>query len=218
MADGPSVESQIWATVQGSYPEQVQVLGPDVMSSGTDGNTLRQFDVITGLTFPLLRDCADGSSLADTNLLKPYFQRENYVVINKQGIIRYHANDYYTYGNRYHPDEILATVDSLVTHGLDAGGTRASGWSLQASPNPAHGLVTFVLANPTSTPAPVKVSVWDLSGRRVAELPERVAESGFTRVFWDGRGARGEPLPAGLYMVQADVRGQKLVRRVAITR
>src|SRR6185369_953637 len=100
MADGPSVESQIWSYVQGAYPGQVQVLGPDVMPSGTNGSTLQQFNVITGgLTFPLLRDCGDGSALADTNLLRPYFQRENYVVINKQGIIRYHANDYYSYGN-----------------------------------------------------------------------------------------------------------------------
>ena len=75
MADGPSVESEIWSTVMGSYPGQVQMLGPDVMVSGPNGNTLRQFDVITGLTFPLLRDCADGSALADTHLVRPYFQR-----------------------------------------------------------------------------------------------------------------------------------------------
>src|SRR5262249_53910517 len=108
MADGPSVESQVKATVDSQYPGQVQMLGPDVMVSGTNGSTLQQFNVIVGgLSFPLLRDCADGSALAGSNLLKPYFMRENYVVINKQGIIRYHANDFWTYGNRYHPDEIL---------------------------------------------------------------------------------------------------------------
>src|SRR5215831_4437826 len=136
MADGPSVESQIWSYLQGNFPGQAEVLGPDVMPSGIDGSTLRQFNVIVGgLTFPLLRDCADGSALADSNLLKPYVQRENYVVINKQGIIRYHAADLWAFGNRFHPSEILGTVDSLVTHGLDAGGSHAHAWSFAASPN-----------------------------------------------------------------------------------
>jgi hypothetical protein len=219
MADGPFVESQIWSYVQGHYPGQVQVLGPDVMSSGTNGNTLRQFSVITGgLSFPLLRDCADGSALADTNLLKPYYMRENFVVINKQGIVRYHAAEAYDYGNRFHPDEILGTVDSLVNHGLDAGGTRANAWSLAASPNPAHGLVTFVLANPTAGDASARVRVLDLSGRLVVELPPTVAHSGFTRVFWDTRGGRGERLAPGVYLVQAELNGQRLTRRVALTR
>jgi hypothetical protein len=219
MADGPSVESQIWSYVQGAYPGQVQVLGPDVMTSGANGNTLRQFSILAGgLSFPLLRDCADGSALADSNLLKLYVQRENYVVINKQGIIRYHAADAYDYGNRLHVNEILGTIDSLVTHPTDAEGMPARAWSLAASPNPAHGLVTFVLANPTPAETPARVRVLDLSGRLVAELPPAVARSGFTRLFWDAKGAGGTPLPAGVYLVQADVRGQKLTRRVALTR
>ena len=217
MADGPSVESQVKATVDQQYPGQVQMLGPDVMVSGTNGNTLREFDVIVGgLSFPLLRDCADGSVAADSNLLKPYFQRENYVVINKQGVIRYHAANAWPYGSRYHPEEILGTVDSLVTHGLGAGGPRARAWSLAASPNPAHGLVTFAIANPTVTPVAARVRVLDLAGRSVVELPETMAASGTTRVFWDGRGARGEALPAGVYLVTAELGGRRLVQRVAV--
>jgi len=219
MADGPSVESEVWSYIEGAYPGQAQVLGPDVMVSGTNGNNLRQFQVLAGgLSFPLLRDCGDGSALADSNLLRPYVMRENYVVINKQGIIRYHAEDLWAFGERFHADEILGTVDSLVTHGLDAGGTRANAWSLAASPNPAHGMVTFVLANPTATESPARVRVLDLSGRLVVELPPATARSGFTRVFWDARGARGEALPPGVYLVEADVNGQRLIRRVALTR
>jgi hypothetical protein len=217
MSDGPSVESQVKATVDQQYPGQVQMLGPDVMVSGTNGNTLREFDIIVGgLSFPLLRDCADGTSLADSNLLKPYFQRENYAVINKQGVVRYHAANSWPYGSRYHPEEILGTVDSLVTHGLDAGGPHVSAWSLAASPNPAHGLVTFAIQNPTATPVAARVRVLDLAGRRVVELPGTMAASGTTRVFWDGRGARGEALPAGVYLVTAELGGRRLVQRVAL--
>jgi len=217
VADGPSVESQVKATVDHQYPGQVQMLGPDVMISGTNGNTLRAFNItVGGLSFPLLRDCADGAALADSNLLNPYFQRDNYAVINKQGVVRYHAANSWPYGARLHPSEILGTVDSLVTHGLDAGGPHVSAWSLAASPNPAHGIITFALANPTAAPVAARVRVLDLAGRRVVELPETMAASGTTRVFWDGRGARGEVLPAGLYLVTAELGARRLVQRVAL--
>lgn len=213
------MEQEIWQALSSQYPGQVQVLGPDVMTSGTNGNTLRQFQVNAGnLTFPLLRDCADGSALSDTNLLKPYTQRDNYVVINKQGIVRYNADDAWDYGNRYHRDEILGVVDSLVIHGLDAPEAGPQGWRLAASPNPARGALTIELGNPTSAEVPVRVNVLDLSGRRLAELPVAIARSGWTRLFWDGRGARGEPVPPGLYWVRAELAGRRLVRRFAITR
>src|SRR5262249_21514892 len=146
MADGPSVESQVAQYVQANYPGQVQVLGPDVMVSGSNGNNLRNFNAIVGgLTFPLLRDCADGAALADSNLLHPYNMRENYVVISKQGIIRYHAYDLWPLGSRFHPDEILGTIDSLAQRGVGVDGLPANAWGLGASPNPAHGLLTFTL-------------------------------------------------------------------------
>src|SRR5262245_57631510 len=219
MADGPSVETNVWGFVRGNYPGQVQVLGPDVMVSGPGGNNLQLFNAIVGgLSFPLLRDCADGSTLSDTNLIKPYFQRDNYVVINKQGIIRYHAANLWPIGNRLHTDEILGTVDTLVIHGLDAGGAPAHAWGMTSAPNPAHGLVTFTLANPTPGDVPARLRVLDVTGREVARLPDAVARSGLSRVFWDGRGSHGERLAPGLYLVQAELAGRQLVHRVAITR
>src|SRR5262245_55839228 len=111
MTDGPFVEQEIWENLSSQYPGQVQMLGPDVMASGANGSNLVNFRSVAGnLTFPLLRDCADGTFLADSNLLKPYFERDNYDVINKQGIIRYHAADAWLYGNRYHRDELLGAV------------------------------------------------------------------------------------------------------------
>ncbi len=219
MTDGPFVEQEIWEHLSAQYPGQVQMLGPDVMPSGANGSNLENFKSVAGnLTFPLLRDCADGTFLSDTNLLVPYFERDNYVVINSKGIIRYHAADAWPYGNRYHRDEILGTVDSLVIHGLDAGGQRPPAWSLAAAPNPARGPLTLELANPTAAAVRARVTVLDVSGRRVAELPETLAGSGLTRVVWDCRGARGERLPAGLYLVRAELGPMRLLRPVVLTR
>lgn len=213
------MEQEIWQFLKGQYPGQVQVLGPDVLNSGPNGSTLAQFRVSAGnLTFPLLRDCADGSVLSDTNLINPYIQRDNYVVINKQGVIRYHAADFWPYGNRYHATEILGTVDSLVIHNAGVGEGPAAAWSIAALPNPARGALTFELANPTLAPVAARIRILDLSGRRVADLPPRTARSGTTRLSWDGRDAGGHLVPAGLYLVQAELGSKRLTLRVALTR
>jgi hypothetical protein len=98
------------------------VLGPDLYN----GNSaqLTGFRDQTGATFPLLLNGASGAG--NENLFIPYGQYDNYVVINKQGIIRYHAYDLWSHGNRYHLDEIRAAVDSLVTDPNTP--VRTSGW------------------------------------------------------------------------------------------
>ena len=214
------MEQEIWRYLQGLYPGQVQVLGTDVMNSGPNGSNLYQFNLnVGGLTFPLLRDCADGFISADTNLIKPYIQRDNYVVINKVGIIRYHAAINWNYGERYHADELRGTVDSLVIHNLDVGDARSRAWSLAVSPNPAHGTMVMMLANPGPHSELARVSVFDPAGRRVAELPLVRAQAGITTFEWDGRGASGERLKPGLYLVHAEVTGaHDIVRRVVIAR
>src|SRR5262249_27178168 len=116
-----------------------------------------------------------------------------------------------------HPDEILGTIDSLAVRGAGVDG-GPDAWGLIASPNPAHGLLVFTLANPTPSDVPARLRVLDVSGRKVAELPQAVARRGLARVFWDGRDAHGERLAPGLYLVQAELAGRQLVHRVAITR
>ena len=83
-------------------------------------------------------------------------------------------------------------------------------------PNPSHGTAELQLTLPT--PTFVRAEVLDISGRRVAELPEMLAGSGLTRIVWDGRGARGERLPAGLYLVRAELGPMRLLRPVVLTR
>ena len=49
----------------------------------------------------------------------------------------------------------------------------------------------------------VRVTVFDLAGRRVAELPEGATADGVRTVRWDGRDARGGAAARGIYFVQA---------------
>lgn len=211
------MESEIWQYYQQSHAGQVQVLGTDVFASGTNGNLLQQFRITAGnLTFPLFRDCADG--VLDSNLVFTYNQRDNYVVINKQGIIRYHADDAWDYGNRYHVNELRGTIDSLVSGIAGAGDPRARAFALTAAPSPFHRLTTVELSNPTPSPTHARISVHDLAGRRVAVLWDALAPPGITRVSWDGRSSSGLALAPGVYLIRAEIAGHRLTRRVAMVR
>lgn len=61
-----------------------------------------------------------------------------------------------------------------------------------------------------------RLSVFDMSGRRVADLVDGVRPAGVNRVVWDGRGARGVVTPPGVYVLRltegSSVATRKLVR------
>jgi len=99
---------------------------------------------------------------------------------------------------------------------------------IAARPVPAfaHEPLTLTLAMPTDaagmTPADLRVAVYDLMGRRVADLPggRLATEIGVLTWRWDPRGGRGEPLPSGVYLVRASAPsvGFRDETRIAIVR
>jgi len=204
VADGPSVEIEIWQYFQNRYPHgSVKVIGADLFS-GTPAN-LQSFKNQTGVTYPLLLFCGDF-----WNAL--YGDRDNFVVIDPQGIVRYHAQDLWPYGNRYHVEEIRAAVEAWVG---DAVGveeeTGAARFRLDTAPNPFRGAVTIELFNASAAPAEATIAVYDLAGRRVEEVWRGAAAPGPLRVDWNA-GARR--LPAGVYVVRAGIGGVMLSRRI----
>src|SRR5207249_11546484 len=127
----PSVEHDLWQHYNMADPGQVEVLGPDLFD-GTAAQ-LTQFRNSTGATFPLLLNGSSGTG--NENLFTVYGDRDNYAVINKQGIVRYNAWDHWPYGNRYHLDELTGTIDSLVASPLAVGPAgMAHGFALMAAP------------------------------------------------------------------------------------
>lgn len=65
-------------------------------------------------------------------------------------------------------------------------------------------LITYDLLYLTKT-APVFLGIYDLAGQQVAPLPQQEMMSGRHVHTWDGRGADGQLLPPGLYVVQVEV-------------
>jgi hypothetical protein len=86
---------------------------------------------------------------------------------------------------------------------------------LDPSPNPFNPVVRvqFVLARPQR----VRLTVYDLAGRRVATLADGAFGAGRQETVWRGVDGRGEPAASGLYMLRLEgERGSDLKRMTLV--
>jgi hypothetical protein len=85
------------------------------------------------------------------------------------------------------------------------------------APNPVSGPAQILYDLPVASA--VRLGLFDLQGRWVRDL-ERQSMMGAGRhaVAWDGRGAHGEQLRAGVYFLWLEAGGTRQMRRVAVTR
>lgn len=191
------MQQDLAAYYEATRPGEVQVLGVDLWN-GTAAQ-VNTFRTQTGATYPLL---LNGASATGGNVQTLYGTYDNYIVLNKQRIVRYHAALQWPHGNRYHLNEIRACVDSLVSPLVDAPPGDASPLSLAASPNPARGACVIAATLPSAV-ADAAVKVHDVAGRRVATPWRGPLAAGRHEWRFEARGADGAPLPAGVYLVRA---------------
>lgn len=210
--DGVAFQDSIVEHYQGNA--DVVVLGPDVWN-GTPPQ-LAQFRINTGATYPLLLKAGEGAG--NENLNVPYAEQDNYVIVDQQGIIRYHALDLWPHGNRLHPGELRGIVDGLLMQATGVGDPSARGFALAAAPNPFSRTTAIELSHPAVGGTHGRVAVHDVAGRRVATLFDGPLPAGRVRVDWDGRLASGALAPAGVYTVTAEVGGVRVARRIARVR
>jgi hypothetical protein len=84
-------------------------------------------------------------------------------------------------------------------------------------PNPFGHMTTIRYDLPE--PGPVRVCVYDVTGRLVSVLAEMVAENkGPSFVVWDGRDSRGIRVGSGVYFVRFESSGTVTTERVVILR
>jgi hypothetical protein len=79
--------------------------------------------------------------------------------------------------------------------------------AVAVTPNPARGprQVQVFLAGGSADPAvAAEVALFDLQGRRLRTLHRGVLARGFTSIGFDGRGANGEALRAGVFFVRLE--------------
>jgi hypothetical protein len=208
------VESDIHQYYDSNYPGQVVVLGADLFNC-TPSQLGNSFAQPTGATYPLLLNAATSTGGSIWTL---YGERDHYVVISKQGIVRYQGNDRWPYGQGYHLDEIRGCVDSLVSAVVGVGEGSAPGVALRVGPSPFRATVTITLANSTGRTLAARVTVHDLAGRLVATLHQGPAAPGLTTLRWDSRDREGRAAASGVYELRATIGGTRLSRRIALLR
>jgi hypothetical protein len=174
---------------------------------------VNSFKNTTGATYPLL---LYGATATGGNVETLYGPWDNYVILNKQGVVRYHAALTYAHGNRYHLNEIRATVDSLVapTVGVEDGVLARDG-ALRVSPNPF--LTSAAIEFSAATPLEGEITIHDVQGRRIATLWRGAVDASGVRATWDGRGDSGPAAP-GVYIVRARAGDRVLHRRIVRVR
>jgi len=176
---------------------------------------LRSFRDNTGATYPLLIRTGDPTGGSWSILYGPW---DNYVVIDHQGIVRYHAAVQWPHGNRYHFEEIRGVVDSILAATGVPERPVLPGFILSGRPNPFQDATTLTFVNPLEASARTRITVLDPAGRVVATVYDGLAAPGPHAVRWNGRRDRGGRAASGRYLVRAELQGYVLTRSIAFLR
>lgn len=80
------------------------------------------------------------------------------------------------------------------------------------APNPFAGGTTLTLMSPEGGNAIVRV--FDVTGHEVAEVHRGFVPPGVSPLSWAGRDRRGRQVPAGVYLVRAELNGESATARV----
>ncbi|PID79785.1 hypothetical protein CSA17_04175 [bacterium DOLJORAL78_65_58] len=84
------------------------------------------------------------------------------------------------------------------------------------APNPFNPRTTVSFR--VAKTGPVRVEVFDLHGRLLTTLTDRVVDAGPFAVDWDGRDGQARPVPAGTYIVAATMAGQQQTTRISLVK
>lgn len=122
----------------------------------------------------------------------------------------------YVVGGR---DAVGNVLNSMEVYGAtvdDEDGPESTAFALDAPhPNPFAERTTLTLRLAES--GPVAVVVYDVRGRRVATLEDRVLPAGTHRIAWDGT-ANGQRLAGGVYIVHLTSGEGRAVRKLTLLR
>ncbi len=63
-----------------------------------------------------------------------------------------------------------------------------------------------------------RLGVYDLRGRRVATVVDRVQPAGGHSAVWDGKGVAGRPVASGMYFARLEAAGATQVQKIIVVR
>ncbi|HYM82124.1 MAG TPA: IPT/TIG domain-containing protein, partial [Candidatus Limnocylindria bacterium] len=88
--------------------------------------------------------------------------------------------------------------------------------ALRAYPSPSRGPTSFAYAAPR--PGTLRLSVFDVRGRRVWSLSTEIATAGSGRCEWNGRDGEGRALPTGVYLYRYELGAESGIGKLTLLR
>jgi hypothetical protein len=208
-----------------SYGYPWTYLNPEylIIDSTGNGNGIPE----PGETFELYLEVFNGGSSSASNLFAIlYSLNENCMVIDSTAIYGNIEPEegQWNYGDPFiitvSPDPVDSLMDfqldiiansgnyqyhlyfsiplSINVNVLENSNRKPTTFSLtQNFPNPVRENTEIEFAIPYRTR--VSLSIYDVSGRRIATLLDDIKEPGFYRVIWNGRDSMGRRVPSGIY-------------------
>jgi|GEM_PF-968157 len=87
---------------------------------------------------------------------------------------------------------------------------------LPTAPNPANNEVSIRYS--LSRETKVSLTVYNIAGRMVTQLVNKIEESGLKEVIWNGTDGRGKKVASGVYFCKLEVAGFAQTRKITIVR
>jgi hypothetical protein len=122
-----------------------------------------------------------------------YFSGDSITVSNVNANITLQPGEYRLYSTKYlgSPKLTLGINDTYVP---------ASNQFVNVYPNPTSGILNIEIDN--IVPAPVSLTVFDITGRVVKTMKPGYLPEGKQVISWDGRSDNGIPAGSGIYLVR----------------
>jgi hypothetical protein len=138
---------------------------------------------------------SDNTWLTGPGLLTP---REQFAMVSTgRSVLAFGGMD--VFGNVLASSELLDLAGDTGNENLET----PTDFSLQVPfPNPSSGTVRLEFEVSQRAEQYVQLDVFDLWGRRIANLADGRWGWGRQTVVWDGRGAGGHRVPSGMYLVR----------------
>jgi len=120
------------------------------------------------------------------------------------------------HGGTYQGDGTLCVPNPCPTSAVDFGPWNSAAQQVFSIPNPSTGDLLFEYR--LQAPAVVTLKIYDASGALVRLLADGVQTTGSHRVPWDGRGASGNVLPRGVYLMRIETEAGTATGKVILAR
>jgi hypothetical protein len=163
-----------------------------------------------GITYPVLQDNRGVYSAYNLPGGQSPYPRD--FIVDQQGILRYADTE-------YDPGTMITIIESLLsevgrTDDLEVDFPHLGSETLRVFPNPANSVLTVAVSNIRNQQT--EVDVYDLNGRRIANLFSGVLPSGVHEFSWPaGKTSQGD-VATGVYFVVLETEDARESKKVIL--